>query len=118
MPTCLREATRSARKTHRCGSCNGVITVGQRHHVSTNLWNGRVYDWRTCEACQEDRIVEEVYYWAGSPDEGVGYESAWEWAHEFSTETGAVGDAARRWLVRSGCACERCEAPKGGGSDG
>ena len=109
MPELLREAHRTARKPHRCGGCNVEIKVGERHHVSTNAWDGRVYDWRTCEACAEDNIVSEVYYWAGGPDEGVDYESAWEWAHEYAVSTSALGEAARAWLARSGCQCERCE---------
>ena len=107
MPELLRETYRVARKPHRCGGCNGEIKVGERHHVSTNAWDGRVYDWRTCAACADDNIVSEVYFWAGSPDEGVDYESAWEWAHECRTHED-VGEIARAWLTRSGCECEQC----------
>lgn len=109
MPTSLREATRTARKAHRCGACNGEIPIGTKHRVSTNVWDGRVYDWRTCRPCDDDHIIGEVYYWAGYPDEGVDYESAWEWAHEYRVSTSALGDTARRYLARTGCKCEQCE---------
>lgn len=108
MPTTLRTATRVARKPHRCGMCNAPIGVGERHHVSTNLFDGQVYDWRECQQCTDDRICNEVYHWWGCPDEGVGYESAWEWAHECRDDP-ALGHAARAWLTRSKCACERCD---------
>ena len=108
MVTQLREATRTARKPHRCGACNVVIGVGESHHVSTNVFDGRVYDWRECAGCAEDRIVSEVYFWCGQPDEGVDFESAWEWAHE-SRDDPTYGAMALRWLARSGCSCERCE---------
>jgi hypothetical protein len=112
MPQQLREATRVARKVHYCGMCGGVIKIGERHHVSTNVYDGRVYDWRTCEGCDGDNIVNEVYFWAGHPDEGVDIESASEWAHEHVSGH----DAARRWLARSGCKCERCESRLAGES--
>lgn len=80
MPTTLREATRTARKPHRCDLCDGLIAVGEQHHVSTNVYDGRVYDWRTCAACKRDRVIAYVYDWAGFPDEGVGYDTALEWA--------------------------------------
>lgn len=107
MPTTLREATRRARKQYRCGMCNTPIAVGEKHHVSTNLWDGRVYDWRECAGCGADNICAEVYYWAGYPDEGVDYESAWEWAHEMRDDAKA-GEIARRFIDRGGCTCERC----------
>lgn len=108
MPTQLREATRTARKVHHCGGCGVIIKIGERHHVSTNVWDGRVYDWRTCEACHRDNIVGEVYFWAGSPDEGVDIESAWEWAHEHCSLVSPLGQAASDWIERNGCTCERC----------
>lgn len=114
MPTQLREATRIARKAYRCSMCNGAIEAGTSHHVSTNLFDGRVYDWRTCRSCVEDNIVSEVYFWAGSPDEGVGFEQAWEWAHDHRDDP-ALGREASALLARCACKCERC-APEDGAS--
>lgn len=112
MPTNLREATRTARKVHHCGMCAAPIKVGERHHVSTNAFDGRVYDFRTCEPCRQDRIVSEVYDWAGMPDEGVDFESAREWAHDARAAGPGHPETVRMaedYLRRCGCACERCE---------
>jgi len=107
-PVLLRGGFRVARKQHHCGMCNAAIAAGERHHVSTNVFDSRVYDWRTCGACSRDGITAEVYFWAGSPDEGVGFDSASEWAHDHRDAV-AEGSIARDWLARSGCKCERCE---------
>ncbi len=112
MPIQLKAATRVARKEHRCGMCNAVIKVGESHYVSTNLFDGRVYDWRDCEACQRDGILAEVYDWAGMPDEGVNFESAWEWAHESAASRNPeIARMAADYLRRCACTCERCEQP-------
>lgn len=109
----LKEATRRARKVHHCGMCNAQIQPGDLHHVSTNVYDGRVYDWRECLPCHRDLIVNLVHDWTGGwADEGVNYEDAVEWAD------GAVGwpknwigygrsihgserTAARNWLARA-----------------
>lgn len=111
MPTQLREATRVARKAHRCSLCGGAIKAGDSHHVSTNVWDGRVYDWRTCTPCNADGIIHEVYDWAGQPDEGVDGESAWEWAHDARLAGPGHPEVVRMaddFLRRRGCECERC----------
>lgn len=112
MPTQLREAARVARKAHACSLCVGVIAVGDKHHVSTNVWDGRVYDWRTCIACATDGIIHEVYDWAGQPDEGVGEDTAQEWAHEARRAGPShpkVVQMAEAFLRRRACNCESCE---------
>lgn len=112
MPINLRSATRTARKWHHCDICGGMVKIGEKHHVSTNVFDGRVYDFRTCIPCQTDRIVSEVYDWAGGPDEGVTAETAWEWAHE-ARHAGPghpeIVRMANDLLRRAGCQCERCE---------
>lgn len=103
MPQQLSAGHRVARKEHRCGVCNGPIAVGERHHVSTNIFDGRIYDWRTCEPCRQDRVLTYVYDWASWPDEGVGYDSAIEWsddAHHSTDE--AERAAARAFRARAG----------------
>lgn len=107
MPEQFRSEFRAARKAHQCGMCCATIEAGERHHVSTNVFDGRVYDFRTCAGCEDDRILAEVYAWCYSPDEGVNAEAAFEWAHEH-LEHEQLGEAARRWLTRAGCRCEQC----------
>jgi hypothetical protein len=112
MPEQIRESIRSARKAYHCGTCVSVISVGESHHVSTNVFDGRVYDWRTCAACSADGILAEVYDWAGMPDEGVDSDSAQEWAHEAQNAGPGHPEIVRMataFLVRFGCGCERCE---------
>jgi hypothetical protein len=107
MPIQLKATTRVARKEHRCGMCNAVIKVGESHHVSTNLFDGRVYDWRECDGCTADSIVSEVYDWAGYPDEGVTFESAWEWAHENTAAKDAeIARKASNFIRRCACTTE------------
>lgn len=103
-PQCLREGDRVARKRHYCDTCNAVIAPGDRHHVATNIFDGRVYDLRDCAACAEDRIVAEVWSWAGMPDDGIGLDDAHEWSHEMRDED----PRAVAWLARYGCRCEVC----------
>lgn len=113
MVTQLHEGTRTARKVHRCGMCSQTIKVGERHHVSTNVWDGRVYDWRECAGCARDSICSYVHDWSGCYyEEGVGYEQAAEWADEAVGWPGhwlrygrgihpAERVAARNWLARA-----------------
>lgn len=112
MPEQLKEATRKARKAHCCSLCVGQIAVGEEYHVSTNVFDGRVYDWRTCADCRRDRVLAEVYDWAGMPDEGVDTDSALDWAHD-AVLAGpghpSIVESAAAFLARVGCACERCE---------
>ena len=109
----LRSATRRARKPHRCGMCATAIPVGDLHQVSTNVYDGRVYDWRECLPCDRDGIVGLVHDWSGgSYDDGVSYEQAAEWAQEAVTWPRhwlrygrdihpAERFAARAWLARA-----------------
>ena len=111
MVTQLRGATRTARKAYRCHMCTAAIEPGERYHVSTNVFDGRLYDFRVCDPCREDRITSEVFYWCGMPDEGVTAEDAWEWAHE-ARHAGSshpeIVHMAEDWLRRCDCQCERC----------
>lgn len=112
MITEVRSGNRKARKLHRCGMCAARIEIGEEHHVSTNAYDGRIYDWRECLPCRRDGICSEVYAWTGGYyDEGVDYEQAHEWAHE-NRDDPKIGDAARRWLERDGCDCESCSPEK------
>lgn len=104
MPTQLGSATRTARKMHHCGLCGAMIKVDEHHHVSTNVFDARVYDFRTCSACEADGICAAVYVWCHYPSEGVVLEEAWEWAHEHRGEP-----PADRYLSRCGCTCEHCK---------
>lgn len=111
----IRATTRTARKIHHCGMCSRVIKVGDRHHVATNVYDDRIYDWRECIWCHRDGICGLVHAWWGHPDEGVGYDCARDWAEEVAVgwpwwenwrgqRTRRVSAteraAARAWLAR------------------
>ena len=101
----LGHTVRAARKPYWCGMCNASIKVGDRHSVSTNVYDGRAYDWRECLPCDRDGIVSLVHDWSGGYwDEGVNYENASEWADEVIGgwfKRPAERAAARRWLARA-----------------
>lgn len=79
----IAEAIRTARKVHHCGMCGRQIKVGEKHSASTNVYDGRVYTWRECMACDRDGICNYAHDWSGGyHDEGVNYEVAQEWAEE------------------------------------
>lgn len=100
-PVSFRESVRRAAKPHRCSMCNASIRVGDLHHVSTNCYDGRVYDWRTCQPCRRDRVTGMVYDWTGHPDEGVDLDDAIEWAPEaILYAKGHERRSARDWLAR------------------
>lgn len=95
----LRETDRRAGKAHRCGLCLAVIRRGDWHHVQTNVYDGRAYDWRECLPCRRDRVVTYVWDWSGGYDDaGVDYESATEWAPDAALWS---KDGAERWAARS-----------------
>lgn len=104
MPMCLRDAKPVARKAHRCDCCTGRIEPGERYSRSTNIYDGRVYDFRSCAACES--LVSEVWNWAGKPDEGVNCEDFIEWAQDQDESDGEHAAVARALLARADLAAE------------
>lgn len=52
MPKVLREDQRVARTPHRCDLCGRTISKGEGHWAQTNIYDGRIYTFRTCEHCE------------------------------------------------------------------
>lgn len=74
---------RVARKQYRCGLCLTTIQPGDAHYFQTNIYDERIYTWRNCLACERDAVCNYVHdFTGGYHDEGVGEESAIEWAQE------------------------------------
>ena len=97
----LRQSTPTARKAHRCSLCDGTIPAGDTYTRSSNVFDGHVYDFLTCQGCEADRILIRVYDWYGDPDEGVSFDDAIEWATEHAAHgDGAARSAAARYLDR------------------
>ena len=99
-PQLLREANPTARKAHRCSLCTGPINVGETYSRRTLVYDGQVYDWLDCYACQTDKIVNLVAEWAYGED-SVYPETAYEWATETASYPGNQTDAAKRYLDRA-----------------
>ena len=110
MTTRIRDAQPKARKAHICQMCNGPIAPGDTYSRATMIYDGRIYDWVECSACQADSVCHEVHASWGFCEEGVGFAQAEEWAHETVRLGGPAQDMARRWLSRASCECEHCTA--------
>lgn len=98
-PQLLREATPTARKTHRCSLCIGPIKPGEQYARDTLIYDDRIYDWLTCLGCTADRVISYVadWSWGESIDPEI--------AHEWAAEQVIHGDpdeqrAAKRYLER------------------
>jgi len=119
MPQLISELNPTARKIHRCMMCGGGIRPGERYSRDTLVYDGRIYSWVECPACQSDHVCNEVHAWTGGwYDEGVGIEEASEWAHDTIrfAKTEDLREIARRWLLRNSCTCELCLLANGAGS--
>lgn len=98
----LRTSNPVARKGHCCEWCYGDIQPGEKYHRSTNIYDDRVYDWVSCAACAA--LVNDVWAWAGCPDEGIAEDSFADWSHDHREHDAR----ARDYLTRRGCTCKRC----------
>lgn len=102
MTTTIRSKTVTARKAHDCRCCGAVaIQPGEKYVRQTLVHDGQVYDWVMCDPCGE--IVNDVYYWAAHPDDGVTSEDFTGWAEEMA-QHGTEEEKARAlaFLVRAG----------------
>lgn len=93
MPNLLRSSTPTARKAHRCYTCNGAIKPGEKYRRAVYLGDDGLYEWVTCPPC--DELTQVVWDWAGRPHEGVTDEEFAEWARESSDDPRAAAFLAR-----------------------
>ena len=101
-PQLLHEARPAARKAHHCSLCTGPISPGETYSRRTLVYDGQVYDWLECSACEADEIVSLVAVWTCGAD-GIDPETAYEWATETARYPRRPGDslAAKRYLDRA-----------------
>ena len=98
MPQLLKSKTVTARKPHCCSGCTtSAVAVGDQYLRETYIYDGRVYDWVSCQECASLQMV--VWDWAGRPDEGIGFDEYVEWAREAKGDP-EHGEAARTYLAR------------------
>ena len=101
-PQLLREAHPTARKAHHCSLCTGPIRPGETYSRQTLVYDGQVYDWLECSACEADEIVSIVAGWTYGED-GISPETAHEWATETARCPRHPADSltAKRYLDRA-----------------
>lgn len=105
MPDVLSRKTVRARKPHTCMLCHQTaVEPGQEYERSTLIYDGRIYDWVNCAAC--DALMPFVTEWAN--DDEIGEDTVEEWAMDAgwnasSTDPADQNDeqkAALAFLVR------------------
>ena len=97
----VRERTPTARKTHTCSLCDGLIVPGEQYTRTTSVYDGRIADFLVCNGCREDKVLFRVYAWSVDAYEGVTLDDAIEWANEHvehGTDDSKI--AARNYLDR------------------
>lgn len=100
MPDLVKTRTPRARKPPWCDACQTrTIAPGQTYRRDTYTYDGRIYDWPTCEPCEV--ITTLVFVWAGHPEEGVGADSYEGWAQDHQDDL-TYGGVARAYLKRRG----------------
>lgn len=62
----------------KCFCCNSTIQRGQKYLRQTCVFDGRLYDWTTCQPCIE--ITPDVLAWCSYVDDGVDGEDYYGWA--------------------------------------
>ena len=97
----IRETCPTARKTHACSLCDGLIAPGEQYTRTTSVYDGRMSDFLICEGCREGKVLFRVYAWALDSDEGVTLDDAMEWAQEHAEHgTDDSKAAAKSYLAR------------------
>lgn len=100
MPTFLHAARPMARKVHRCSCCTGEIPTGTAYCRETYVYDGHVYDWKTCGGCEP--LTDVVWSWVSRyADEGIDQDDYIEWAQDHRADP-VHGASARALLARSG----------------
>ena len=101
MSTFVREKNPTARKTHACSLCDGLIAPGEQYTRTTSVYDGRMSDFLICEGCRQDKVLFRVYAWALDSNEGVTFDDAMEWAREHAEHgTDDSRLAAKNYLDR------------------
>lgn len=101
-----RDTTRTARKEHKCGICNGVISKGEKYHDKVGKYEGVFWSSKECEACQP--VIAEFCRTDYADDEYCG-----GWIREWWRNEKCP--ACKRYTCKAGDTCDdmthycRCE---------
>lgn len=102
--TQLERATRTARKEHWCELCRRTIRPGEQYERQTNIYDGRLYDFKTCAHCREliahaPASLQEDIDWA---DEGYSQDTILEWEPRSVAELRLKVGWKRQWRHADG----------------
>lgn len=53
MPDVINETIRKAKKEHICDYCGLKISIGEQYEEQTNVYDGRLYHWRSHVSCSK-----------------------------------------------------------------
>lgn len=88
MTETIWKKTVTARTTHLCMLCYGIAAEpGQQYTRTTNVSDGRIYDWVECADCTA--IARRAWAWFGYNDEGVDFDDCVDWAKDAVNSTDA-----------------------------
>ena len=90
MITVLSENNPTARKEHRCNFCGEKISVGEKYHTSSCVYDGQCYTWKSHLSCNEIAHELDMY---NNCDDGVDEDSFCEYINnEYFTLIGESDD--------------------------
>lgn len=99
--TTIRESTPRARREHRCSLCNRVIRIGETYDRDVNVWDGRIYTWKSCAHCRTAWLVASLREYAYEA-EGMNDELVCEWEPQTIPEARWKVGWRRKWTRRDG----------------
>ena len=67
----IRESVVRSRKRHTCNLCGGIIPARAEYNMQINVYDGRLYTWRTHLHCQS--LCGKIWNYV-DPDEGMTYD--------------------------------------------
>lgn len=100
MPELLRERRPRSRGRVRCSLCHARIPAGMVYQRDTIVYDGCVYDWCECPACEP--VMSHLVRIDWRDDDGITVDDAIEWAMYYASEEDA------RARVLAAAYLERC----------
>lgn len=99
----IREVRRIARRGPRCSLCWRTIGKGEDYRCSTNVYDGRIYNWNECAHCEAFRKLTD--YWGidlAWSDEGYSSDTVEEFEPRTAQEVKLLKRWRRRWRRKDG----------------
>ena len=99
-----------ARKAHRCNMCARMIAPGETYWASRNIYDGRVYTWKTCAHCDAAitaTSLGDYLYDCDYDGDGYGPDDVAEWEPQDRRECVIKSQWKRGWRYYNGPARPR-----------